>query len=110
MKSKIVLTLYVGMLILSTAACQNKKDIADVASTESVTTISFDTEPATEPEERFVLSESRFHEMAAAFYNLSDADAGELYQKITDSKILEKENTFVRWNVIRKLPRSKKKK
>lgn len=100
MKSKIVLTLYVGMLILSTAACQNKKDIADVASTESVPTISFDTEPATEPEERFVLSESRFHEMAAAFYNLSDADAGELYQKITDSKILEKENTCLTGAVI----------
>ena len=31
MKSKIVLTLCISMLILSTAACQNKKDTVDVA-------------------------------------------------------------------------------
>ncbi len=100
MKSKIVLTLCISMLILSTAACQNKKDTVDVASTEPITTISFATETATEPEERSFLSESRFHEMAAAFYNLSDTDAGELYQKITDSKILEKENTCLTGAVI----------
>ena len=39
MKSKCAFTLCIGMLILSTAACQNKKDTVDVASTEPITTI-----------------------------------------------------------------------
>lgn len=95
MKSKIVLTLCIGILVLSTVSCQNKKDTAAPASvaTEPVTTISFDTEPATEPEERLTLSESRFYEIVTSYYELSDADAAAMYQKISDSKILEKENT-----------------
>lgn len=95
MKSKIVLTLCIGILVLSTVSCQNKKDTAApaLAATEPVTTISFDMEPATEPEERLTLSESRFYEIVTSYYELSDADAAAMYQKITDSKILEKDNT-----------------
>ncbi len=95
MKSKIALTLCIGILVLSTVSCQNKKDTAAPASavTEPVTTISFDTEPVTETEERLTLSESRFYEIVTSYYELSDADVAAMYQKITDSKILEKENT-----------------
>lgn len=94
MKIKIKFAICIVMLVLSTAACQNKKDtLAPVADeTEPVTIIPFDTKPATEPKERFALSENVFHETAASQYAFSDAEATALYQKVTDSKILEKEN------------------
>lgn len=95
MKSKIALTLCIGTLALSTAACQNKTNTASPATDtdEPVTIIPFNTEPSSETQDRLVLSENRFYETATTHYNLSEAEAKTMYQKITDSKILEKENT-----------------
>lgn len=100
MKSKIAITLCISILAVSTVSCQNKTDISAPAVAEPVTTIPFDTHPVAEEEDRLVLSESRFYEVAAAYNNLSDTDAAKLYQKITDSKILEKENVRLTGAVI----------
>lgn len=91
MKSKIAITLCISILAVSTVSCQNKTDISAPAAAEPVTTIPFDTHPVAEEEARLVLSESCFRE-AATNHNLSTAEVSALYQKITDSKILEKEN------------------
>ena len=73
MKSKIALTLCIGMLALSTAACQNQLNTASPATDadEPVTVIPFNTEPSAETQDRFAISENRFYETATTRYNLS---------------------------------------
>ncbi len=90
---KYTLSLCLGALILTTTACQATTDKPTMINSEPVTTIPFDTSDATEPQERLVLSEKCFRELASDDYHLSDDEQDALYKKIADSKILEKENT-----------------
>ena len=91
-------TLCLGALIFTITACQAATDKPAMTDSEPVTTISLDTFDtldtldATESQERLVLSENCFREVASDVYHLSEDEQDTLYQKITDSKILEKEN------------------
>lgn len=85
-------TLCLGALIFTITACQAATDKPAMTDSEPVTIIPFDTLGATEPRERLVLSENCFRELASDDYHLSEDEQDTLYQKITDSKILEKEN------------------
>ena len=97
MKSKIALILCVGTLAISVAGCANHTNhVSQTELTseieEPVTLIPFDTETTELSEEYFGLSENKFCEMATTNYNLSEKEAKAMYQKVVDSKILEKEN------------------
>ena len=97
MKSKIALILCVGVLAISAAGCANNTNHVNQTEPtseieEPVTAISLEPESTEISEERFGLSESKFCEMVISYYNLSEKEAKAMYQKITDSKILEKEN------------------
>ena len=89
-------TLCLGALIFTITACQAATDKPAMTDSEPVTTISIDTFDtldtlgATEPQERLVLSENCFGKWHQTFYHLSEDEQDTLYQKITDSKILEK--------------------
>ena len=97
MKSKIALILGISTLAISAAGCSNNTNTINQTESaseteETVTVIAFDTESVEPFEERSDLSQSKFCEMAATYYNMSEKEAKAMYQKITDSKILDKEN------------------
>lgn len=97
MKSKIALILCISTLTITAAGCANNaKDTNQTEhvseTVEPVTAIPFDTDADDIVEEHPDLSKSKFRETAIRYYNLSKAEADAMYQKIEDSKILEKEN------------------
>ncbi|MDE7267341.1 MAG: hypothetical protein K2N89_07750, partial [Lachnospiraceae bacterium] len=97
MKSKIALILCVGVLVISAAGCANNTNYVNQTEPaseieEPVTVIPFDSETTEISEEHFGLSENKFCEMATTNYNLSEKEAKAMYQKVVDSKILEKED------------------
>ena len=97
MKSKIALILCIGTLAISAAGCANNTNQVNQTEPaseieEPVTVIPFESEITEISEERLGLSENKFCEIATTNYNLSEKEAKAMYQKITDSKILEKED------------------
>jgi len=97
MKLKTAFILCIGAIIISAAGCADNTNQTEPASQtgESVPVIAFDTESTEISEERLGLSESKFLEMAETQYDLSETEAKAMYQKIEDSKILDKENICI---------------